>query len=139
MPRLLRPVAARPYSDGSDRDGAHAPHYLVVEAVSQVWEEVLIGMGDDLLHPRSLAVVRVAVDYRHEVFVAPGEFEVDVVRVGRTSVELSVRVHQGGRPVADAQVVLAQVDADRTRAVPLSDRQRAALEAVAAPVTVTTD
>jgi acyl-CoA thioesterase FadM len=133
VPRLLRPVAARPYPDGSDRPGAHAPHYLVVEAVSQVWEEVLVGLGDGLLHPRHLAVVRVAVDYRHEVYVADGEFEVDVVRVGRTSVELAVRLHQGGRPVVDAQVVLAQVNADRTGSVPLSDRQRAALETITLP------
>ena len=133
MPSITRPVAARPYSDGSDREGAHAPHYLVVEAVSQVWEEVLLGLGDDVLPPRHLAVVRVAVDYRHEVFVAPGTFEVDVVRIGRTSLELAVRLHQGGRPVVDAQVVLAQVDADRTAARPLSDRQRAALQTIAVP------
>ncbi|MGY1743385.1 MULTISPECIES: acyl-CoA thioesterase [unclassified Blastococcus] len=133
MPVLTRPVAARPYPDGSDADGAHAPHYLVVEAVSRVWEEVLAGLGDDVLPPRDVAVVRAAFDYRHEVFVAPAEFEVGVVRVGRTSVELAVRLHQGGRPVVDAQVVLAQVDAGRTAAVPLSGRQRAALEGIAVP------
>ena len=133
MPVITRPVAHRPRSDGSDREGAHAPHYLVVEAVSQVWEEVLLGLGDDVLPPRDLAVVRVAFDYRHEVYVAPGEFEVDVVRVGRTSVELAVRLHQGGRRVVDAQVVLAQVDGARTSSVPLSDRQRAALQTLAVP------
>jgi acyl-CoA thioesterase FadM len=130
---LTRPVAHRPYSDGSEREGAHAPHYLVVEAVSQVWEEVLVGLGDDLLPPRDLAVVRVAVDYRHEVYVAPGDFHVDVVRIGRTSVELVVRLSQGGRPVADAQVVLAHVNADRTAAVPLARAQRDALETIAVP------
>jgi acyl-CoA thioesterase FadM len=133
VPLITRPVAARPYSDGSDREGAHAPHYLVVEAVSQVWEQVLTDLGDDLLPPRDLAVVRVAVDYRHEVYVAPAQFQVDVVRIGRTSVELAVRLHQGGRPVVDAQVVLAQVNADRTAARPLSDRQRAALQVLAVP------
>ncbi len=56
-----------------------------------------------------------------------------VVRIGRTSVELSVRLHQGGRPVVDAQVVLAHVDAGRTTAVPLSERQRAALQTLALP------
>jgi acyl-CoA thioesterase FadM len=130
---LTRPVAARPYPDGSDREGAHAPHHLVVEAVSQVWEEVLLDLGDDVLPPRDIAVVRIAVDYRHEVFVAPGDFEVGVVRIGRTSVELAVRLSQGGRPVVDAQVVLAHVDAARTAAVPLTERQRAALAAIAVP------
>lgn len=133
VPVSTRPVAARPSPDGSDREGAHAPHYLVVEAVSQAWEQVLLGLGDDVLPPRDIAVVRVAFDYRHEVFVAPADFEVGVVRVGRTSVELAVRVHQGGRAVVDAQVVLAHVDADRTAAVPLTDRQRAALAAITVP------
>ncbi|RBY88339.1 thioesterase family protein [Blastococcus sp. TF02A-26] len=133
MPALSRLVSSRSFPEGWLREGVHAPHFLVVDAVSQVWEEVLIGLGDDLLHPRHLAVVRVAFDYRHEVFVAPGEFEVDVVRIGRTSVELAVRLHRGGRPVVDAQVVLANVDDDRTAAVPLSDRQRAALETIAVP------
>ena len=49
VPAMTRPVASRPYSDGSGREGAHAPHYLVVEAVSQVWEEVLRELGDDVL------------------------------------------------------------------------------------------
>ncbi len=130
---LTRPVAARPYPDGSEREGAHAPHYLVVEAVSQVWEQVLLDLDDGVLAPRDIAVVRAAFDYRHEVFVAPADFEVDVVRIGRTSVELAVRVRQGGRPVVDAQVVVAHVDPARTAAVPLSDRQRAALATIAVP------
>lgn len=98
-----------------------------------MWEQVLLGLGDDVLPPRDIAVVRAAFDYRHEVFVAPAEFEVGVVRVGRSSVELAVRVHQGGRPVVDAQVVVAHVDAGRTAAVPLSDRQRAALATITVP------
>ena len=133
VPVLPRPLAHRPYSDGSDRPGAVAPHYLIVEAVSQVWEEVLSGLEDGVLPARDVAVVHLVVDYRAKVFVAPAEFEVGVVRVGRTSIELAVRVYQGGRPVADAQIVVAHVDADRTAAVPLPDRQRAALETVAPP------
>lgn len=133
MPVITRPVASRPNSDGYERDGAHAAHYLVVEAVSQAWEEVLLALGDGLLSPRVLAVVRVAFDYRHEVFVAPGKFQVGVVRIGRSSVELAVRLHQGGRPVVDARVVLAHVNAERTAAVPLTGRQRAALETITVP------
>jgi acyl-CoA thioesterase FadM len=131
---IRRPVAARPGSDGSERPGAHAPHYLIVEAVSQVWEELLLGLGEGVLTPRDVAVVRVACDYRHEVFVAPGQFEVGVVRIGRSSIELAVRLSQGGRRVVDAQVVLARVDATRTASVPLTDGQRAALRTLAFPV-----
>ena len=71
--------------------------------------------------------------------MAPAEFEVDVVRVGRSSVEFAVRLHQGGRPVVDVQLVLARVTGGRTASTPLSDRQRAALEAVCIPVAAAAD
>ena len=92
VPVSSRLVGPRPGSDGSERPGAHAPYYLVVESVTDAWEQVLRDLGDDVLPVRELGVVRVAVDYRHEVFVAPADFEVDVVRVGRSSLEFAVRL-----------------------------------------------
>jgi acyl-CoA thioesterase FadM len=133
VPVYRRVVGPRPGSDGANRPGAHAPYFLVVEAVSDAWEQVLRDLGDDVLTVHELGVVRIAFDYRHEVFVAPADFEVHVVRVGRSSVEFAVRLHQGGRVAAEAQVVVARVTGDRSGSIPLSDRQRAALEAVVAP------
>jgi acyl-CoA thioesterase FadM len=130
---ITRPVAHRTTPDGADHEGAHAPHYLVVEAACQVWEDLLLDLGEGVLPPRDVAVVRVAFDYRHEVFVAPAEFEIGVAGIGRTSVELAVVLHQDGRAVAEGQVMLAQVNAARTAAVPLSEQQRAALETIRVP------
>jgi acyl-CoA thioesterase FadM len=139
VPVYSRVVGPRPGFDGGSRPGAHAPYYLVVESVSDAWEQVLRDLGDDVLTPRELGVVRIAFDYRHEVFVAPAEFEVDVVRVGRSSLEFAVRLHQGGRLAVEAQIVVARVTDDRSGSTPLSARQRAALEAVAVPVTAAPD
>jgi acyl-CoA thioesterase FadM len=131
VPVLTRPITRRQSPDRFDREGAHAPHYLVVEAVSDAWTEVLIGLGDDVLSPSDVAVVRETLDFRHEIFVAPAEFDVGVARIGRSSFELAIRVHQHGRLVAEATLVLVQVDADRTAAVPLAEWQRAMLETIA--------
>jgi acyl-CoA thioesterase FadM len=133
VPVSSRLVGPRPGSDGSDRPGAHAPYYLVVESVTDAWEQVLRDLGDDVLPVREIGVVRIAFDYRREVFVAPAEYEVDLVRVGRSSLEFAIRLVQGGRLAVAAQVVVARVNADRTASAPLSDRQRAALEAIAVP------
>lgn len=119
------------------REGGHAPYFLVVESVSYAWEQVLAELGDGLLTTRELGVVRIAFDYRREVFVAPADFEVDVVRVGRSSVEFAVRLVQGGQLAVEAQVVVARVTPDRRGSSPLSDRQRAALEAVVVPARAT--
>jgi acyl-CoA thioesterase FadM len=133
MPVYRRTVARRPGYDGSDRAGAHATYYLVVEAVTDAWEQVLRDLGDGVLPVNDLAVVRITFDYHHEVFVAPADFDVDVVRVGRSSVEFRVRLVQSGRLVTTAQIVLSKVNADRTASVPLSDRQRAALDTILLP------
>ena len=133
MPVFTRPVARRPGPDGSQREGAHAPYYLVVESVSQAWEQVLADLGDGVLTTRELGVVRIAFDYRREVFVAPADFSVDVVRVGRSSVEFAIRLVQDGRLAVEAQVVVAHVTPDRSASSPLTDRQRAALESIAVP------
>jgi acyl-CoA thioesterase FadM len=133
VPVSSRIVGHRPGSDGSDRGGAHAPYYLVVESVTDAWEQVLRDLGDGVLSNRELGVVRIAFDYRREVFLAPAEYEVDVVRIGRSSLEFAIRLVQAGRLAVVAQVVVAKVNADRSASVPLSDRQRAALEAVVVP------
>ena len=133
MPVSSRVVGHRPGSDGADREGAHAPYYLVVESVTDAWEQVLRDLGNDVLPVREVGVVRIAVDYRREVFLAPAEYEVDVVRVGRSSVEFSIRLTQEGRLAVTAQVVVARVNPDRSASTPLSERQRAALEAIAVP------
>jgi acyl-CoA thioesterase FadM len=133
VPVSSRVVGHRPGSDGSDRDGGHAPYYLVVESVTDAWEQVLRDLGDDVLPVREIGVVRITFDYRREVFVAPAEYQVDLVRVGRSSLEFAIRLVQGGRLAVLAQVVVARVNADRSASAPLSDRQRAALEAVVVP------
>ena len=133
VPVFTRPVARRPGSDGSDGAGGHAPYFLVVESVSQAWEQVLADLGDGVLSTREIGVVRIAFDYRREVFVAPADFHVDVVRVGRSSVEFAIRLVQGGQLAVEAQVVLAHVTDDRSASSPLSDRQRATLESIAVP------
>ncbi|WP_091943682.1 acyl-CoA thioesterase [Trujillonella endophytica] len=133
MPVFTRRVARRPGTDGSEREGGHAPYFLVVESVSAAWEQVLEDLGEGVLPLRELGVVHIAFDYRREVFVTPADFEVDVVRVGRSSVEFAVRLVQDGRLAVEATVVVAHVTADRSTSSPLSGRQRAALQAIAVP------
>jgi acyl-CoA thioesterase FadM len=130
MPRYELPVTHRPERDGSPVASRHVPYYLAAEVFSDAWGRTLVELGPGVLVAKDVAVVSASFDFRREVFTGRVVVDVRVDHVGVSSIRFALALEQDGQLVATGSTTVAQTDADRTRAVPLTDIQRAALAAV---------
>jgi acyl-CoA thioester hydrolase len=79
--------------------------------------------------PRQNVIVRIELDYRRELLY-PGEVRVGlrVLRIGNKSFTLVQGLFSGEHCVATAQAVIARIDANTRKAVPLNDEERTSLQ-----------
>jgi len=126
--RVQLDVTQRPRPDGTVPASTHVPFYLALEMMFEAWRRVLATTCQDILEPRDLGVVNVTSDFGRELHVGATAFDVDLERVGTSSITFRIDVGQNGQHAATIRTTLAQVNDDRTRSVPLSPLQRAALE-----------
>ncbi len=113
----------------------------VNQAVYQTYgEEIVDAWFRDVLDlPKGTVwdyvVVRLATDYRSELRMADAEVvgSVRVVRLGTSSVTLALQLRAGsdGRVAAETEAVFAVWDPEQRAARPLTDDERAKLEAAA--------
>ena len=85
-----------------------------------------------LLEPGSghaVVIARLELDFLREMNW-PGEIRIETAihRIGQKSVQVRQHVHQGDTLVAKATSILAVIDTEKRRAVPIADGWRAALE-----------
>jgi acyl-CoA thioesterase FadM len=85
-----------------------------------------------VLVPPDLGLVNVSADYRRELFDGPAVFDVVLERLGTSSLVFTVDIIQSGELAARATLTFVRVDADRAGSLPLTARQRAALQALLA-------
>ncbi|MFC8043351.1 acyl-CoA thioesterase domain-containing protein [Nocardia sp. NPDC057353] len=127
MPRehvVLRNYAAE---DAPETVGGHVPYFCVLEAATRVWNRMLLDAFDENFTLTDIAVVNVNSDFARELFTGAAEVDVEVVKIGRTSVALRAGVEQGGVRAVDLTVTLVQLGADRSTAQPWSPDQIARL------------
>jgi acyl-CoA thioesterase FadM len=121
------PVTHRPERDGTPVRARHVPYYLALEVAALAWAQLLDDLGDGALKARDVGVVRAEFDFRRELFVGELDVDVEVLRLGASSVSFGLELHQDGEHAATGTTVVARTDTSRLRSVPLSDQQRALL------------
>ena len=127
MPLYRLPVYHRPERDHTAVTSRHVPYYLALEVAALAWARLLDERGRGLLAASDLAVVSTQFDFRRELFTGYVDVDVDVVRVGTSSVTFAQQLYQDDVRAATGETVVAQTDDARTRAIPLSPEQRAML------------
>jgi len=130
VPRYELSVTHRPNRDGAPVTSRHVPYYLAAEVFSDAWARTLADLGPGVLTAKDVAVVGARFDYSHEVFTGTAAVTVDVQEVGGSSIRFGLQFEQDGRVAAVGTTTVARTDKLRTRAIPLSARQRDALEAI---------
>lgn len=124
------PITHRPERDGSVVDSAHVPFYLAMEYSAAAWRSLLAEVCGDLLPARDLGVVDVSATFTRELFVGEARAEVELTRLGTSSLGFRVAIEQNGVTCAVITNVLVRLAPGRRRSLPLSAAQRAALEPV---------
>jgi acyl-CoA thioesterase FadM len=108
------------------------PYYLTLEVAALAWARLLDELGQGLLSAADVAVVRTDFDFRRELFTGSLDVDVDVTRIGRSSVVFAVALYQRDLLAVTGETVVACTDEARALAVPLSPAQRAMLESLVA-------
>jgi acyl-CoA thioesterase FadM len=132
LPRRTLLVTHPPPRHGPPVTSKHVPFYLALEVASQAWAATLAEYCGDLVSRMDMAVVNVTGNFFREVFVGEVDVEVALKRIGTSSVTFLLELFQAGHRAGTVDLVVAQVDAGRVHAVPLSPAQRAALQAIPA-------
>lgn len=130
MPSYELPITHRPHRDGTPVTNRHVPYYLAAEVFALAWSRTLRELGPELLSSMDVAVVNAQFDYTREVFVGTVVITVTVEKVGGSSIRFGLQLEQDGLVAAHGTTTVVHTDSGRTRAVPLSAAQRAALDAV---------
>ncbi len=133
MPTFTLAMSHRPAREGEPQPQGHVPAYLAMEYLTEAYHCALDQWCKDALTPREMAIVHLDADFRREVFVGDGEFDVLAVRVGRTSLTLEITMRQAGADAVVATMVLAHVSPGRAGSSPFREDQRALLEAALEP------
>jgi acyl-CoA thioesterase FadM len=130
VPSYELPLTHRPQRDGSLVTSRHVPYFLAAEVFALAWARMLSELGPELLTSRDVAVVNAHFDFYHEVFTGTATFAVEVQKVGGTSIRFGLQLSQNGRVAASGTTTVVRANEGRTRSLPLTDGQRAALESV---------
>lgn len=128
--RFVMDAGHRPPHGAALNDSPHLAFYEVLGIVSLTWGEVLESAGRPDLEIGNFAVVNVVSDFHHEMFVGQLTIDVEVERIGTSSLTLKASVVQTGRETGQVRATLVQINTDRTASAPLTDEQRAALQLV---------
>jgi acyl-CoA thioesterase FadM len=126
-------MSHRPGREGEPARDGHVPAYLAAEYLTEAYHLALAHWCGRVVTPHEMAIVHLDADFQREVFVGVAEFEVDLTRLGRTSITLAITLRQSGADAVAARMVLAHVAEGRSGSSPFADGQRALLEAALAP------
>jgi acyl-CoA thioesterase FadM len=126
------PVTHRPDRDGAAVTSRHVPYFLALEVAAQAWARLLDELGQGVLSTADVAVVRAEFNFRRELFTGSLDVDVEVTRVGRSSVAFAIALYQRDMLAATGETVVARTDEARLVSVPLSPVQRAMLESLVA-------
>ena len=126
------PVTHRPDRDGAAVTSRHVPYFLALEVAAQAWARLLDELGQGVLSTADVAVVRAEFNFRRELFTGSLDADVEVTRVGRSSVAFAIALYQRDMLAATGETVVARTDEARLVSVPLSPVQRAMLESLVA-------
>jgi acyl-CoA thioesterase FadM len=126
------PVTHRPDRDGAAVTSRHVPYFLALEVAAQAWARLLDELGQGVLSTADVAVVRAEFNFRRELFTGSLDVDVEVTRVGRSSVAFGIALYQRDMLAATGETVVARTDEARLVSVPLSPVQRAMLESLVA-------
>jgi acyl-CoA thioesterase FadM len=127
VPLYRLPVSHRPERDGTAVTSRHVTYYLALEVAALAWARLLDERGQGLLTAANLALVSTQFEFRRELFTGYVDVDVEVVRVGTSSVAFAQQIYQDDVRAATGETVVAQTNEARTRATPLSAEQRAML------------
>jgi acyl-CoA thioesterase FadM len=106
------------------------PYYLAAEVFSDAWAQTLLDLGPGVLTAKDVAVVNAQFDFGREVFTGSASIVVSIEKLGVSSIQFGLQLEQDGHVAATGSTTVVQTDSARTRAIPLNERQRAALESV---------
>jgi acyl-CoA thioester hydrolase len=104
----------------------------------EYYQEARLAFLTSLRHERGpdepsfgLVVARLDVDYKRPILFRPEPYVVEswVTRVGRSSFGLAAEILDGAQLLSRAEAVMVTFDLDAQKARPLTDRERAHLEA----------
>jgi acyl-CoA thioesterase FadM len=126
------PVTHRPDRDGAAVTARHVPYFLALEVAAQAWARLLDELGQGVLSTADVAVVRAEFNFRRELFTGSLDADVEVTRVGRSSVAFGIALYQRDMLAATGETVVARTDEARLVSAPLSPIQRAMLESLVA-------
>jgi acyl-CoA thioesterase FadM len=126
------PVTHRPDRDGAAVTSRHVPYFLALEVAAQAWARLLDELGQGVLSTADVAVVRAEFNFRRELFTGSLDVDVEVTRVGRSSVAFGIALYQRDMLAATGETVVARTDEARLVSAPLSPIQRAMLESLVA-------
>jgi acyl-CoA thioesterase FadM len=130
VPSYDLPLTHRPMRDGSVVTSRHVPYFLAAEVLALAWATTLRDLGPGVLTSKDVAVVNAHFDFSHELFTGQATFSVEIEKLGTTSIRFGLRIEQDGKLAATGSTTVVQTDEARTRSIPLSSEQRAALERV---------
>jgi acyl-CoA thioesterase FadM len=130
MPSYELPLTHRPQRDGSVVTSRHVPYFLAAEVFSDAWARTLVELGPGVLTARQVAVVNAHFDFSREVFTGSATVTVTIDKLGSSSIRFGLQLEQDGGIAATGSTTVVQTDPGRTRSIPLSAAQRAALESL---------
>jgi acyl-CoA thioester hydrolase len=107
-----------------------AVYHTFVEEIADDWLRQVLGLDEGRVW--DYVLVRSAIDYRSELRLADGAVvgTCRVLRIGTSSVGVRCDLHtEGGRLAAEVESVIAAWDPSTRRSRPITDDERARLEA----------
>jgi len=129
MHRFTVQMTHRPERNGELSSVSHAPFNLPLEMVMYGWVSALERTENDRLTAANLAVVNLTADYAREMHVGETVIDVELERIGGSSLTFAIAVSQAGHPAATVRVVLVRVDPEaRGASVRFSPEERETLQ-----------
>ncbi|MCW2527309.1 MAG: hypothetical protein JWM76_2169 [Pseudonocardiales bacterium] len=128
MPTYTLTLSHRPTRDLEILTFSHVPFYLALEITSDAWAKTFSETAAGLLSPTEMAVVHVDSEFRQELFTGEADFDVQLKRIGVSTLTWQVEISQRGLSAATITSILSRVNGKRTHSIPLTDDQRAAFE-----------
>lgn len=101
--------------------GQHVPFHAILEFFALAWHDFLsrhVQIDDQVILPH------VGATFHREVHAGTVDVDVEVLRVGRSSMVLSCTAYQDRQAAVSAEVTLVRFDYTSRSSVPLSDDER---------------
>ena len=111
----------------------HIAAYMVMELATRAWIRFLTDGTAGVFDSEKTAAVTMTTDFRSELLAGDIDVDLELNKIGNTSITLSFDVGKNGMVCASGTVVLAKVGAGRMHSVPIDAAERTALERLLTP------